>query len=108
MKTNQRKYASFLGEVALVDYDSPISKTNVLFKNTLYDENASCHLALGDSFPECIKDGLKKSKEELQALGLNSSHAHVDFFIGTSDLEVKAILQNSEEVVIIENGNFKE
>lgn len=100
--------ASYLGEVALVDYSSPISKTEVLFKNTLYDENASCHLALGASFAECIKDGFTKSNEELLDMGLNYSHEHVDFFIGTSDLEVKAILQNGEEVVIIENGDFKE
>lgn len=100
--------ASYLGEVALVDYSSPISKTEVLFKNTLYDENASCHLALGASFAECIKDGLTKSNDELLDMGLNYSHEHVDFFIGTSDLQVKAILQNGEEVVIIENGDFKE
>ena len=100
--------ASYLGEVALVDYSSPISKTGILFKNTLYDENASCHLALGASFAECIKEGLTKTNEELLLMGLNYSHTHVDFFIGTSDLEVKAILQNNEEVVIIENGDFKE
>lgn len=100
--------ASYLGEVALVDYSSPISKTNILFKNTLYDENASCHLALGASFAECIKDGLMKSNDELMEMGLNYSHEHVDFFIGTSDLEVIALLPNGEEVVIIENGDFKE
>lgn len=100
--------ASYLGEVALVDYSSPISKTKILFKNTLFDENASCHLALGASFAECIKDGLTKTNEELLEMGLNYSHQHVDFFIGTDDLEVKAILQNNEEVVIIENGDFKE
>jgi len=106
MKTDEG--ASYLGELALVDYSSPISKTGVLFKNTLFDENASCHLALGASFAECIKDGLNKSNEELLEMGLNYSHEHVDFFIGTYDLEVKAILKNGEEVVIIENGDFKE
>ncbi len=100
--------SSYLGEVALVDYNSPISLTNVLFKNTLYDENASCHLAIGQSFSECIKDGLNLSKEELIAKGLNMSHEHVDFFIGTSDLEIKAVLQNKEEIVIMKNGNFVE
>lgn len=100
--------ASYLGEVALVDYSSPISKTNILFKNTLYDENASCHLALGASFAECIKCGLTKTNEELLDMGLNYSHEHVDFFIGTSDLEVKALLPNGEEVVIIKAGDFKE
>lgn len=98
----------YLGEVALVDYHSPISLTNVLFKNTLYDENASCHLAIGESFPECIQDGLTKEKEELVLRGLNMSHEHVDFFIGTSDLEIKAVLQNGKEVVIMKDGDFVE
>lgn len=98
----------YLGEVALVDYHSPISLTNVLFKNTLYDENASCHLAIGESFPECIQDGLTKEKEELVLTGLNMSHEHVDFFIGTSDLEIKAVLQNGKEVVIMKDGDFVE
>ncbi len=98
----------YLGEVALVDFSSPISNTNVLFKNTLYDENASCHLAIGASFAECIQDGLEKTTEELLDLGLNYSSEHVDFFIGTSDLSVIAHLQNGQEVVIMENGNFVE
>jgi len=98
--------ASYLGEVALVDYDSPISKTEVLFKNTLHDENASCHLALGASFAECVKDGLTKSREELYKLGLNQSNIHVDFFIGTKDLELIAYLRDGRSKVIMENGNF--
>lgn len=98
----------YLGEVALVDDNSPISKTNILFKNTLFDENASCHLALGASFPECVLAGLNKSMEELKELGLNYSHEHVDFFIGTDDLEIKAILQNGKEIVIMDKGNFIE
>ena len=81
---------------------------NILFKNTLYDENASCHLAIGEGFPECIEGGFEKSKEELLALGLNMSHEHVDFFIGTNDLEIKAVLQNGRETVIMKDGNFVE
>lgn len=100
--------ASFLGEVALVDFDSPISKSGIIFKNTLYDENASCHLALGASFAECIKGGIEKSNTELLEMGLNYSHEHVDFFIGTSDLKITAYLQNGDKEVIMENGNFKE
>lgn len=100
--------ASYLGEVALVDYDSPISKSGVIFKNTLYDENASCHLALGASFAECIKGGLELENSELLKLGLNYSCEHVDFFIGTRDLKITAVLQNGEEQVIMENGNFIE
>ena len=98
----------YLGEVALVDYTSPISLTNILFKNTLFDENASCHLAIGQSFAECIQDGFILSKEELSEMGLNMSSLHVDFFIGTSDLEIKAVLQNKEEIVIMKDGNFVE
>lgn len=98
----------FLGEVAIVDYTSPISLTNILFKNTLFDENASCHLAIGEAFPECIEGGLDKSREELLDLGLNMSHEHVDFFIGTEDLEIKAVLQNGCETVIMKDGNFVE
>lgn len=97
-----------MGEVALVDYTSPISLTNILFKNTLFDENASCHLAIGQSFAECIQDGFILSKEELSEMGLNMSSLHVDFFIGTSDLEIKAVLQNKEEIVIMKDGNFVE
>ena len=100
--------SSYLGEVALVDFDSPISKSGVIFKNTLYDENASCHLALGASFAECIKGGLEKNNDELLEMGLNYSHTHVDFFIGTSDLKITAYLQNGDKKVIMENGNFKE
>ncbi len=98
----------YLGEVAFVDYHSPISLTNVLFKNTLYDENASCHLAIGEAFPECIADGLELSREELVGRGLNSSHEHVDFFIGTSVLEVIAVLKNGNKTVIMKDGNFVE
>lgn len=98
--------AKYLGEVAFVDYNSPISNSEIVFKHTLYDENASCHLALGASFAECIKDGLKKEKEELLELGLNYSSTHVDFFVGTSDLKITAVLQNGTKRVIMENGNF--
>ncbi len=98
--------SKFLGEVALVDDNSPISNTNITFKNTLFDENASCHLAIGDSFPECIKNGLEKSREELLNLGQNSSKTHVDFFIGTCDLSVVAVLQNGEYLGIMKKGNF--
>lgn len=98
--------ASFLGEVALVDYSSPISATGFLFKNTLYDENASCHLALGASFAECIKGGLNMSIDELFSLGLNQSNVHVDFFIGTSDLEIIAVLRDGRKEVIMNKGDF--
>ena len=98
----------FLGEVAIVDYNSPISNTNIIFKNTLYDENASCHLAIGMGFNECLVDGLNMNNEELLACGINYSLEHVDFFIGTSDLEIKAVLQNGTTLDIMKKGNFME
>lgn len=102
---NFDKTSMYLGEVALVDYNSPISKINMLFYTTLYDENASCHIALGQAFSDCIQDGEKKSKEQLEKLGINQSKTHVDFMIGTKDLKITGITQNDEEVIIFKNGN---
>ena len=98
--------ARYLGEVALVPYDSPISQTNTLFYETLFDENAACHFALGSSFAECIKDGLTMTKEQLMEKGLNDSLTHVDFMIGTRDLKIVATCKNGDEVTIFEDGNF--
>ena len=95
-----------LGEVALVEYDSPISNSGVLFYNTLYDENAACHLALGIGFPSCCENGVNMTKEELLEVGINQSNEHVDFMIGTSDLKIVGITESGEEVLIFENGNF--
>ena len=96
----------FLGEVALVPYDSPISNSKILFFNTLFDENASCHLALGKAYPVCIKNGEKISQEELLKLGVNDSLIHVDFMIGTSDLEIIGITSDKKEIPVFKNGNF--
>ena len=98
--------SKYLGEVALVDNTSTIAKMNFLFKNTLLDENSSCHLALGDGFMECRKNGYSMSKEELHK-SVNHSINHVDFFIGTNDLNITATLRNKKEIVIMENGLFK-
>lgn len=98
--------ASYLGEVALVDYDSPISNTNIVFYETLYDENASCHLALGDSFPSCLGNGEEMTKEDLKSNGLNQSIVHTDFMVGTADLKIVGTTFNGEELIIFENGNF--
>ena len=100
------EYSCYLGEVALVPYDSPISNTKVVFEDTLIDENASCHLAFGSSYPECIKGAEKLSGDELRSLGVNDSKAHVDFMVGTSDLEITGKLKDGSEVKIFENGNF--
>ncbi|MBU3099081.1 MULTISPECIES: aminopeptidase [Clostridium] len=96
----------YLGEVALVPYDSPISNSNILFYNTLFDENASCHLALGKAYPVCIKNGENLSNEELSGLEVNDSFVHEDFMVGTEDLQIIGITADGKEVSVFENGNF--
>lgn len=98
--------AKYLGEVALVPYDSPISKSNILFFETLYDENAACHLALGACYPENIKDGVNMSEEELLAHGGNHSDQHEDFMFGTADMSVDGIQEDGTVVPVFRNGNF--
>ena len=98
--------AKRLGEVALISYDSPISNMNVLFYNTLFDENASCHLALGNAYTMNIKDGYVLSEEELMKKGYNKSIVHVDFMFGSSDMEIVGICQDGKVVKIFEKGNF--
>ena len=97
---NTDETSNRLGEVALVPYDSPISNSNIIFYNTLYDENASCHLALGSSYPCCIKDGEIMTKEESKLAGANTSITHVDFMIGTKDTNIIGIKNNGEKVQI--------
>ena len=89
-----------------MQYNSPISNSNLIFYETLYDENASCHLALGSSFPECIENGPKMSKEELKKNKLNDCNNHVDFMIGTEDLTIIGTTVNGKEIKIFEKGNF--
>lgn len=96
----------YLGEVALVPYDSPISQSNILFYNTLFDENASCHLAIGKAYPVCIENGADMTKAELDALGVNDSLVHEDFMIGTKDLEIVGTTATGQQIQIFKNGNF--
>lgn len=96
----------YIGEVALVPYHSPISEMNVLFYNTLFDENASCHLALGSAYPTTVKNGENMSKEELFEAGANDSLLHVDFMFGSEDMNVKAIQFDGTEVEVFVNGDF--
>lgn len=98
--------AGYLGEVALVPYDSPISRSGILYYNTLFDENASCHLALGEAYPVCIKNGENLSRDELLRLGVNNSLIHEDFMIGTHDLEIVGVTREGREIPIFEKGNF--
>ena len=97
--------AAYFGEVALVPYDSPISNQGLLFYNTLFDENAACHIAFGEAYP-CLEGGQKMSKDELKARGLNDSITHVDFMIGTPDLSITGKTRDGREVPIFINGNF--
>lgn len=98
--------AKYLGEVAFVPYNSPISNSKLIFFNTLFDENAACHLAFGRAYESCVKDADKYSEEELEKIGVNNSVIHVDFMIGTSDLEITGINKNGETIQIFSNGNW--
>lgn len=98
-------HSCYLGECALVNNNSPISNTGVVFGTTLFDENAACHLALGDGFPECINGGSDMNELELLENGINQSKNHVDFMIGTPDLEIEAET-NIGKVKIFSKGNF--
>lgn len=96
-----------LGEVALISHNSPISNMNILFYNTLFDENASCHLALGASYTSTnLKDAEKYTEAELDELGSNQSNTHVDFMFGSSDMEVTGTTHDGKVVQIFKNGNF--
>ncbi|MEG0562442.1 MAG: aminopeptidase [Cetobacterium sp.] len=96
----------YLGEVALVPFKSPISDTNIVFFNTLYDENASCHFAIGAAYRTNIKDGDKLKDEELDAHGVNNSLTHVDFMIGSSDMDIVGVTYDGEDVQVFKNGNW--
>ncbi|MBP3722582.1 MAG: aminopeptidase, partial [Selenomonadaceae bacterium] len=84
----------------------PINKSGVLFFNTLFDENASCHLAFGKAYPTCIKGGENMDSVTLVKAGANDSILHEDFMIGSPDLSVTGVKENGEEVVVMKNGNF--
>ena len=98
--------AAYLGEVALVPYSSPIRKSELLFYNTLFDENAACHLALGRGFTNVIRDYDKYSEKELHDMGVNDSIVHEDFMIGTEDLSITAITRDGKTVEIFKNGDW--
>ena len=95
-----------LGEVALVPFDSPISNLGILFYNTLFDENASCHFALGKAYPTCLEGGTDMDASALKTAGVNDSLVHVDFMVGSADLEITGIKADGAEVTVFKNGNF--
>ena len=97
--------ACHLGEVALVPFHSPIRDTGILFYETLFDENAACHLAFGEAYP-CLEGADGKSKEELLTLGVNDSITHVDFMVGTADLSITGKTADGREVPVFINGDF--
>ncbi len=98
--------ASYLGECALIPYDSPIRNTEITFYETLFDENACCHVALGAGFENCIKGYENKTLEECRALGINDSMIHVDFMIGSPDLSVDAVCADGKVVPLFRDGNW--
>lgn len=96
----------YLGEVALVPHHSPISESNILFYNTLFDENASNHLAIGSGYAFNVEGGKSMSKEELAAAGVNSSLTHVDFMIGSAEMNIDGIHEDGTTEPIFRNGNW--
>ncbi len=98
--------AAYLGECALVPFDSPIRNSEITFFNTLFDENACCHLAFGRGFENCIKDFDKYTLEECREKGINDSLIHVDFMIGSEDLNITAHTRGGKDVAIFKDGNW--
>lgn len=98
--------AAMLGECALIADDSPINNSGILFYNTLFDENASCHLALGMGFANCVRGFEDMSREELAEKGLNDSMIHVDFMIGSKDMQITGITEKGERIAIFKDGNW--
>ncbi len=98
--------AAYLGECALVPYDSPIRRSGILFYNTLFDENAACHLALGMGFADSIRGYQNYSLEECRRMGINDSMIHTDFMIGTADMSIDAVTRDGQTVAIFRDGNW--
>ena len=98
--------SAYLGECALVPFNSPINETGILFYNTLFDENACCHLALGMGFADTIRDFEHKTLDECRALGVNDSMLHEDFMIGTADLSIDALCEDGRTVPLFRNGTW--
>lgn len=100
--------AAYLGELALVDSNSPIFKSGKTFYNILFDENSSCHIALGSAYPGCYEGGGTMGDEELMANGINVSNLHTDFMIGSPDVDVTGKTWNGRKIDIIKDGKFTE
>lgn len=98
--------AAYLGECALIPYNSPINESGLVYYNTLFDENASCHLALGMGFTNCIRDYAQYTLEQCREMGINDSMIHEDFMIGTSDLDITAITRDGKHVPVFRGGTW--
>ncbi len=98
--------AKYLGEVALVQDDSPISNTGILFNETLFDENASVHFALGRAYAYGMRNGSNMTQEELEEKGANFSLIHVDFMVGGPNLDIIAYEKNGNKIQLFKNGNW--
>lgn len=98
--------ASYLGEVALVPHNSPISSTNIIFNNTLFDENASCHIALGRALSVCVEEGKNMTAEQLRKVGFNESMIHVDFMIGSAQLDIDGEKEDGSIEPIFKAGDW--
>ena len=96
--------AARLGECAFVPYNSPIRESGIMFYETLFDENAACHFAIGAGFTNTVKDYQNYTKEQLTEMGVNDSALHVDFMVGTEDMSIIGIKKDGSEFVIFENG----
>ena len=98
--------SAYLGEIALVPHQSPISETDLIFFNTLFDENASNHFALGKAYPFCVEGGKNMSDEEVVAHGLNDSLTHVDFMIGSAEMNIDGITSDGKKEPVFRKGNW--
>lgn len=100
--------ARSLGEVSLVDVSSPVFQSGLLFHEILFDENAACHIAFGEAYPECVEGAANLSREDLEELGVNFSDTHVDFMIGTPTMNVTGLCVDGREIPIMREGRFVE
>ncbi len=98
--------AAYLGECALIAYDSPINNSGILFYNTLFDENASCHVALGRGFDNCVENYAAYSQAEIRQMGVNDSIIHVDFMIGSADLAITGITRDGRRIAVFRDGGW--
>ena len=103
---NMDEGARRLGEVALVPHSSPVSQSGLLFKSTLFDENASCHFALGMAYAEAVQGGAGMTSEERQALGSNDSMIHIDFMVGGPDLDITGVTKDGQRLAILSQGEW--